>query len=231
MSSTTPPSPPTLPTPSPETVEAIRARVHGSLSPVKPLAPPWRRALWVLVVGAATAVALALRHGLVALSAGRVAADGGAVLAAATAGYVSSSLAVPGRGPGRALRGATLALPLGFATVVLARGPEAGGVGPAGCLATGLAVALPAAAIAFRLVAKGYATSPVAAGGAAALSAAFCGLLAVQLTCPMLTTAHLLLFHGGILAVALAAGLALGATWLKAKQTEERISTEVGGRR
>ncbi|HYN40191.1 MAG TPA: NrsF family protein [Thermoanaerobaculia bacterium] len=211
----------------------LRRFVRSDLRPVRPLAAPARRAL-VLLVWAPVAVAL-----VVAIAPARPdTADlgwlfsWGAVLAEliAGAGLVTLALgeAVPGRGAGRqagliALAGAAS---LFVVLAVLVRGASAGVKvpnpllthGPACLSLTGL-IGLTALAVVTVLILR---STPLRASFAGLLAGAGTGLMGAgvfHLDCPVTHLAHVLVWHGGAVALLALIGLGLG---LGLERLEER---------
>ena len=222
----------------------LRRLVRDELRPVRPLAPPARRAL-VLLVWAPVAVALVF-----AIAPARPdAADlgwlysWGVVLAelAAGAGLATLALgeAVPGRGAGRpacllALAGAAT---LFVVLAVLARGASAGvpvpnplvSHGPACFALTGL-IGLTALAVVAALILK---SMPLRASFAGLLAGAGTGLMAEgvhHLDCPVTHLAHVLVWHGGaiVLLALLGAGFGLALESLERRRMVARLAARRG---
>ncbi|MCC6392079.1 MAG: DUF1109 family protein [Bryobacterales bacterium] len=78
------------------------------------------------------------------------------------------------------------------------------------CLASGVAVALASSVVIFVLVRKGYAGSLPSTGALLGGSGALVGFVVLQLHCPILDAWHLSVWHGLIIAIPIAAGLAAG---------------------
>ncbi len=211
----------------------LRRLVREDLRPLRPLPTPARRAL-VLLVWAPVAVGLVLATGPARPDAAELGwlFSWGVVLAelVAGAGLVTLALgeAVPGRGAGRqagliALAGASaLFVVLG----VLVRGASAGipvpnplvTHGPA-CLTLSGLIGLTALAVVTVLIIR---STPLRASFAGLLAGAGTGLMAVgvyHLDCPVTHLAHVLVWHGGAIALLALVGLGLG---LGLERLEER---------
>ena len=80
------------------------------------------------------------------------------------------------------------------------------------CLTSGLLTAVPAGALVWLLVRRGYIITPISAGCAIGVVAGLTGLFALELHCPILTIPHVAIWHVGVLAVT--AGLGATAGWI-----------------
>jgi hypothetical protein len=200
---------------------------------VRPLAAPARRAL-VLLAWAPVAVALLVATGPPRPDAAALGwlLSWGVVLAelAAGAGLVTLALgeAVPGRGAGRQA-GLTALAGAGALFVILAvlvRGASAGVPvpnplvthGPA-CLTLSGLVGLTALAVVAVLI---FRSAPLRVSFAGLLAGAGTGLMATgvyHLDCPVTHLAHVLVWHGGAVALLALIGLGLG---LGLERLEER---------
>lgn len=78
------------------------------------------------------------------------------------------------------------------------------------CMASGLAVALVSSLVVLLLVWKGYAGSLSWTGALAGGCGALVGFVVLQLHCPILKAWHLAVWHGLIIVIPIAAGLAAG---------------------
>lgn len=202
----------------------LRRLVRSDLRPVRPLAAPGRRAL-VLLVWAPVAVALLAATGPSRPDAAELGwlFSWGVVLAelVAGAGLVTLALgeAVPGRGAGRnrgllALAGAVSLFVL---LAVLVRGASAGVPvpnplvthGPA-CLTLSGLIGLTALSVVGVLI---FRSTPLRASFAGLLAGAGTGLMATgvyHLECPVTHLAHVLVWHGGGIALLALIGLGFG---------------------
>jgi hypothetical protein len=197
----------------------LRASLASDYRPVRPLASPWARALWlwplaVLVLFAAPSVfdvrADAARLGLGGTwGASLVQVAVGLALAAA-----AMREAVPGRGWSRRAIGLWLGLPLAllaFTTlaswelspVLLRRNWSIIGLA---CFAGSLASGLPLVALASVLAARAYPTRPAVAGALLGLGAGLIADAGWRLFCHFSEPAHVLSAHVGAVLVSMAAG-------------------------
>lgn len=202
-----------------EWTSRVEKALRSTLKPVKPAGSPGRiaAALFLLFVAAAFAVSSLMdKAGLRLMSGAELA--GIAAVSAGGAALVSFSLAwlvIPGS-LRRVSPNAVLAL-LGGGFVVATAALFPWMSGPAGfvqhgldCFRMGVLMAVPAAGVFWMVLRRGVALEPAAVG---AMSGALAGLLAVtilQAQCEMQEATHLLVWHGGVLAVSIAAGWAIG---------------------
>ncbi|MFN7988420.1 MAG: NrsF family protein [Thermoanaerobaculia bacterium] len=213
---------PTVPVP--PLSQELRRAVAGDLKPVRPLPPPWRRALPLLAWAVLAVVLVVAVRGL-RPDAGRLGGllVWGFVLAevAAGAGLVILALAesTPGRGAGRsvglpALAG-SVALFVFLALFVRRASP---GVevpdplvtfGPS-CLGMQGVIGLTALALTAFLVLR---AAPLRAAFAGILAGAGAGLMAegvYHLDCPITHLEHVLVWHGSAILLLALVGLGLG---------------------
>ncbi len=211
----------------PRLPEELRRAVAEDLRPVKPLAPPWRRALvlaaWVPAAALAVVSLLHLRHDAPAMGAPLTwlplawAGTVGVALVALALAEVVPGRAVP-RPAGSALLAAGAA---GFgATSYLTSSATPGTVvanplltkGPA-CLAIETLVGLTALALVALLL---HAARPLRAAWALLLGGAGAGLLAegvYRLHCSISDLRHVVPWHGGGIALLVLLALAAAAAW------------------
>ena len=214
--------------------EALRRALEADARPVRPLAPPPLRlvwvALWAALVLLAVPVVFGVRHD--ASSLGFVSSWGAAAgecLAGLMVVLLALREAVPGSGAGLAVRvSALVAVPAVQAAVAvftwLRVGMPESRFPPGGmhCLPRESALALPALALTVLLVARAYAVRPRWAG---VLGGAGAGLLTDgvwHLVCPVCTLRHLLLWHGAATVAMVGVGFLLGVAW------EHRRTRQVG---
>ena len=196
----------------------ISAEVKKSLTPVKPLPSTGRLAArFVGIFGVLVAVLVAFFGPGGAERMSRVQFAGVVVLLLAAAGLLAVFLSwqiIPGslrRIPFSWLLGAFAA---GFITVVALlfpweRIPEmlvAGWV----CTYHGALIALPVGAVTLILALRGAPLSDRALGATVGAVAGLLSLTVLQFTCENQHAGHLLLWHGGVLVLSLAAGYAAG---------------------
>jgi hypothetical protein len=205
--------------------DALRRAIIDDLRPVRPLRPPWQRALVVGVWFAGILIAAPMLLGLRADRGelGAIWMWGPTVLQLFVGlGLIHGALreAVPGLGlPRRLLWAAVIgatALEITVAMVTWRMSPIAGtglswlGVG---CARSEALVGLPALVITVLLAARAYPVRPARAGLLGGLG---CGLFAdgiQHLHCPLSDLRHVLVWHlGGMAALALT-GLLTGAAW------------------
>ena len=77
------------------------------------------------------------------------------------------------------------------------------------CLVAGLGLALPASLAVWWSLRRGFAVSPITAALARGTLAGLAGLAMLEIHCPILEAAHVMLWHVAVLAVASAAGMLL----------------------
>lgn len=232
--------------PAPSLPPALRRAVAEELKPVRPLPPPWRRALPLLAWAVAAAALLLALRGL------RPDAErlGGLLLwglvlaeVAAGAGLVALALAeaTPGRGAGRAVGLPALAAAVGlFALLALLVRRASPGVdvpdplltfGPA-CLGMQGLIGATALALTAFLVLR---SAPLRAGLAGLLAGAGAGLMAegvYHLDCPITHLAHVLVWHGSAILLLALLGFALGLAVERRERgrMEARRAAREGGR-
>lgn len=211
----------------PRLPEELRRAVAADLQPVKPLAPPWRRALalaaWVPAAAFAVVSVLHLRHDAPAMGAPLT------WLPLAWAGAVGFALvalalaeAIPGRAVPRPIAVALLGAGAAgfFATSFLTSSATPGTIvanplltkGPA-CLTIETLVGLTALALVALLL---RAARPLRASWALLLGGAGAGLLAegvYRLHCSISDLRHVLPWHGGGIALLVLVALAAAAAW------------------
>lgn len=211
----------------PNLSEPLRREIERDSKPVRPLPPPWRRAVWVVIaVGVVWLADLArapLRPDLDVLP---MAIGWGGALLQLAAGLPLVILAlrqgVPGAGPsgGTCLAWFAAALvvqaAVAVATLAHSAGFEPGG-GALGsglaCMAHDVAAAVPALLVTLWLTARALPTRAPLAGllAGAGAGATADGLL--HLLCPISDLGHVLVWHLGAIVLLAAAGAVLGAGW------------------
>lgn len=198
----------------------------GRLRPVRPLAPPWRRALgWWLAAAAfavgATALAGPMRPGFLtelAASPQLVTEVLAGVLLAGTAAYAACLLAVPGLGDGAFKRWSGVLLFLGWVGLVAygfvrpALAPSTAGERPY-CVFEVLAYALPPLVLLLALAGRGAPARGAWSGALAGLAAGAVPAAWMQLAC-MYEPAHALRFHLGPVALLALVGALAGRRFL-----------------
>ena len=204
---------------SPVPAELLRA-IDRDLRPVRPLPPPWRRAVaFVPLALAALALTTASwRWRFNAPSLGPVWAWGVSI-AQAVVGFVVLGAALREAVPGRNLSRRVLAATFATATAVvvavtLATSHTLPTVVPPGawlryaweCWGMAMVSGLPVFAIAAWLVARTHPTRPVLAGALCGLAVGVLADSALRLYCWVSTPAHIFFSHGGAIVTLVAAG-------------------------
>lgn len=199
--------------------ELLRA-VEGDLRPVRPLPPPWRRALAFapLALAALALMTASWRWRFNAPSLGPLWAWGVSI-AQAAAGFavmgVALREAVPGRNLSRRVLAATFATAAAVVlAVTLATSHTLPTVMPPGvwlryaweCWGMSMISGLPVFAIAAWLVARTHPTRPALAGALCGLGVGVLADSALRLFCWVSTPAHVFLSHGGAVVTLVVAG-------------------------
>ena len=78
------------------------------------------------------------------------------------------------------------------------------------CLGAGLTLAVPAALASFLLGRRGAVLNRVMAGATIGAMSGLFGVSVLQFHCPILEASHIVIWHGGVLLIAIAAGAAIG---------------------
>lgn len=205
---------------SPELQARIAGSLTDSLRPVKPVSSVIVSLLQIAAVFAIFAVALVAVMGTAGLA--RMSAVQLGVIAAlivAGAGLFSLSLAWQMRpGSYQFLRPAGI---LGIFGVGLLTGmallfpwvsPQAFVIQGWHCLASGLAVAAPAALLVWLVVRRGAPLSMSAWGATLGATAGLLGVTVLEFQCPHQEALHLLVWHGSVLIITTAAGIVIART-------------------
>ncbi len=219
--------------------EGLRRAVAGDLRPVKPLRPPFRRAVEVALWGVAALLiaptVFGVRHDAVVLG---VMLTWGAALLEVAAGVLVVVLAlreaVPGSGIGPARAFAALlagvAVQSTVAVLTWMGGPTSDPAvlarhSGASCFAMQGAIAIPALTITVFLVLRALPVRPPWAGALAGLGAGLLADGAWHLVCPLCDLRHLLVWHGAATAAMVGTGWLLGMVWQhrQSLRTGERL--------
>jgi hypothetical protein len=201
----------------------LRDRIQRDLRPIRPLRPPFVRAL--VLVPLAVAIVLSvpgLRFFRPDMQAIGFLKAWGFSFGQALAGLVIVGVAlresIPGRGLSRRAAVATIGLGLAMPFVLLAVTASAFDVGPqpghgfeegVGCFRVSAISAIPALIAAAWLAARAFPTRPALAG---ALYGLGCGLIAdagLRLFCEYTAPSHVVFGHGGGILAAMAIGAAI----------------------
>lgn len=199
--------------PKAELPPGLQARITGAIGEVKPvraLLPASARALGAAGLGIAAAAGIAWVLGVRPMNGAQWAIFAMLAIVATTGAWIAMKMAVPGETPPVAVRAAFLMVPVVLAALVILLLGTEGGLGPAKCLKLGLLAAIVPWLVSVVLLARGFPTAPVVTGGIGGMVAGLWGVSMLHLTCPMLTTPHLMLWHGGVLVVAAIVGAITG---------------------
>jgi hypothetical protein len=205
--------------------EGLRDRVERTMAPLRPLAPPWRRAAmllpWAAILLLAVPVVWGLRGDRDIVGPWRL--WGISMLQIVLALVVAGAAVVesiPGRLPSRwtVLSIAGLGLAVFLATTMATFAASATFV-PASfgaryfwiCVSRPFLLGLPALAIVGVLVWRGLASRPVLTGALAGLGAGLLSDASWRLYCHVSDPGHVLLAHAGAIAALAAVGTAAGA--------------------
>lgn len=202
----------------PETLRGIAEAIRPTLSAVRPLPPVWMMTAGVVAVCAAVAALGAARAGLFGFTEmdwlQRGVVYGALALLAVLVGrrFVEEMI------PGSLRRMSAGAMGVGTCAVLLAvfgvlfRGyglEHFVSVGVA-CLVAGVAHAVPAALLSWLVLRRGLALNPVAAGWAAGMLGGLAGLGMLEMHCPNLEAAHVLVWHTAVVPVSGVLGALVG---------------------
>ncbi len=204
---------------------ALRDEVRRTLTPIRPLARPWRRAALLLPVALAVLVAVPLVWRLRedAAAVGTLRLWGGsllqvivalALIGAAFAESTPGRLAAPTRLFARAALGVAFMVALTFVT--FAASPTTVSARLRAfylpiCMTRAFALGLPPLAAALLLMARGLAARPIVAGALAGLGAGLVADSGWRLFCEVADPVHVLTAHAGAIVALSAAGAAIGA--------------------
>jgi len=212
--------------PETESLERIVQSIAGSMRPARRLPPRWLLAGEVVLAGMLVSLAGAAGlgfHGIARMGVlERVAVFSAlGILALAAAGEVVNAM-IPGSRRRISSSGLLVAAGGCLAAVLAAcfRDYQTTHFLHAGlvCLGIGLLHASLAGLLSWLVLRRGFAVDPVSAGLAAGTMAGLAGVGMLELHCPNFQTAHLLVWHLGVLLVSAGSG-ALGAWWLLSTST------------
>ena len=204
--------------------EALQKAIERDHRAVRPLPPPWRRALALLIVALAVLAAVILTHrlrpdlGHLSLWIGW-----GATGIELLAGIVLAGLALRESVPGQALPIPTVVLAVlaamaanalvAIATWIGTHQPPMGFHGGSMCLRNELVIAIPAVLLTAYLVVRALPMRPCITG---LLGGAGAGLIADgvnHLLCPVSDLRHVLVWHTGAILLLMASGWLAGRIW------------------
>jgi hypothetical protein len=206
------------PGPNAETLERIAASIGGSMRRVRPMPPRWMLSGGVALICAMVALAGAAGLGFAGIAKMSVLERGAVfsvlvIMALAAATELVSAM-IPGSrrrfssGGLLALVGLCLAavLALCFRDYQTTRFVHAGLI----CLAIGLLHAIPTGLLSWLVLRRGFAVDAISAGLAAGTLSGLAGVGMLELHCPNFETAHVLVWHVGVLMVSAALGALCG---------------------
>jgi|HubBroStandDraft_1064217.scaffolds.fasta_scaffold253120_2 hypothetical protein len=208
----------------PELAHAIEERIGRALSPVRPLKPARYYAAGFALIFLApilAGVGLLRPSGIVGMSVAMILIGFGGL--AICGGLLAMSLAAD-MSPGSRRPAPPVALTVGILIVLAAifgalfpyRPETSFWLNSGKCLLLGGAFALPAAALAWRLLRRGAVLSPAVSGAAAGLLGGLAGVVVLEIHCPDLNVAHILFAHWGVALAFAAVG------WLAGARIEKR---------
>jgi Negative regulator of sigma F len=204
----------------PDLLGRVASSMSASLRPVRPVAPAWMLASWLLAISVILAVAAAWWLGFSGFQKLDVVEIGSIFPALAIFIWLAALLCVAEMTPG-GLRWKNpvimqnpgilllVVLVIWIAIVsVFFRDYDMGAFVPQGmgCLRAGLLVAIPAGAGSWLVLRRGFAVSPLGAGLAAGMLAGLAGLLMLELHCPNLRAPHVMVWHTAVIPVSALAG-------------------------
>jgi hypothetical protein len=217
-----------LHSPNPAAIAGAKAALTESLEPVRPLAPPWVFTLAFLVAFAAVAVLSAWLlgfPGLRALSGPQRAVIFPVLIAGAAMAAIASVREMRPAGGARigsfALAVSTLALLGVFALLLRDYNTQNFIAEGVRCLIAGLACAIPAAAVIYWFLRRGFVLDWPAEGLAAGTLAGLAGIAMLEMHCPILKAPHVMFWHLVVVPVCGMGGLLIG---LVAQSVQHRDS-------
>ena len=204
--------------PGSETLERIAALIAGSIRPVRPLPPPWMLAGAVALTCALVALVGAAAMGFAGIARMSALERGTVFSALGILALVAASEFVNAMIPGSRRRFSSSVLlmvtNLGLAAVlaVCFRDYRTTHFIHAGlvCLGIGVLHAIPAGLLSWLVLRRGFSLDPVSAGLAAGTLAGLAGATMLELHCPNFQTAHVLVWHLGVVLVSAGLGALCG---------------------
>jgi hypothetical protein len=203
---------------SPAVLDRITVALHSSLKPVRALPGSGLLVSGVLLIGAAVALADAVRGGLFGFKAMGVVARISVLCALAALGWLTAQELVSQWIPGSrrylappslvALASGALLLVFGleFSDYRVEHFFSAGII----CLGAGVAHAIVAACLVAWFLRRGCALNLIAAGAVAGVLGGISGVAMLELHCPNLEAAHVLVWHVAVVPVSAVAGALIG---------------------
>ncbi|MGA2596912.1 MAG: NrsF family protein [Bryobacteraceae bacterium] len=201
-------------------LERIQASIVKTLKPVRPLAPA-RLFLFACAIIFLSIAAIGVMpsgmYGWAALGMGQRVA----VFATLAASAVLLGVSMVGQmAPGNKYALVPAALPVGILTVLMIliaatfrpQADPAFAENGLTCMKSGLTYSIPGALLFWLLVRRGALLFPKLIGAAAGGLAGLIGLSVLEMNCPNLDVFHVLVWHGGVVAISSVTGALLGAT-------------------
>lgn len=222
----------TIPPVDPALLDRISGSIGPTLSPVRPLQPPWLlvTALVIVCIGVASLGGTLLGlHGIHKMSAAEIALIFpvlGVLIWLAAA--VSVKQVIPGS---RHLMTPLASVAIGCAALIAVfallfqdwRSERFISQGVA-CLSAGLMLGIPAAFLSWLVLRRGFATNPLVAGFAQGALAGLAGVSMLELHCQNFETLHVMVWHTAVLPLAGAAGALL--VWTSRSQTKNLLGED-----
>jgi hypothetical protein len=202
----------------PETLLRIANSIKATLRPVRPLPPTWVMAAGLVLVCASVSLAGAARAGFLGFAKmdllERLLLFPALALLAWAAASEFVNVMIPGSlrriSPGGLLGLCSAALLAVLA--ILFRDYQTDHFFSIGivCLLTGFVHAIPAALLGWLLLRRGFAVNPISAGLVAGVLGGLAGVGMLELHCPNLQAAHVLVWHTAVVPLSGAAGALVG---------------------
>jgi hypothetical protein len=198
-------------------LERIGDSIKLSLRPVRPLPPAWLMAVGLVLVCAAVSLAGAARAGFFGvakmnlLERSLVFSALGLLACLAAVSFVHQM--IPGSrlriAPGTLLALSSVALLAVFADLFRDHHIDYFFSAGIACLLTGLLHALPAGLLSWLMLRRGFAVNPASAGLVAGTLGGLAGVGMLELHCPNLQAAHVLVWHTAVVPMSAAIGALL----------------------
>ena len=204
----------------PQMLQRVADSIKPSLDPVRPLPPTWVLAGGLVMVCAAVSLAGAARSGFTGFAKMDLLERVLVFLALVLLAWVAASEFVNTMIPGSRRRISPGAL-LGFGSFALLgvfgflfRDYQTDHFFSIGivCLLTGFLHAIPAALLGWLLLRRGFAVNSISAGLVAGVLGGLAGVGVLELHCPNLQAAHVLVWHTAVVPLSGAAGALVGWT-------------------
>ena len=204
----------------PALLQRIAGSLEPSLRPVRPMLPSWALTLGLVLIGAAVALAAALRAGFYGLEKMDLLERALIFSALFFVAYAAATEFVSAMIPGSRRRVSSGNL-LGFSVLILLgvfgllfhdyhteHFFSAGIV----CLVTGVLHAIPVGLLGWLLLRRGFAVNAIAAGLVGGTLAGLAGIALLELHCANFQAFHILVWHTAVVPVSAALGALLART-------------------